>query len=62
MTSAHWREVRPALQAAIEQRFAEAADRFGSRVGAVVSVTRVDEGEEIRRASEGIPLVYGVIG
>lgn len=50
------------LRATVEQRFAEAADRFGSRVGAVVSVTRVDEGDEIRRASEGVRLVYGVIG
>jgi hypothetical protein len=53
----------PALRAALETELAGAAARFGTTVDdTTISLGRLDRGEQVRAASQGIRTIFGVLG
>ncbi|GAB3089751.1 hypothetical protein GCM10027215_39770 [Nocardioides zeae] len=51
------------IRAALRQRLGDTALRFGSSVDeATVDVARLDGGQQVRAASQGIKTIFGVIG
>jgi len=53
---------RDAIESAIHHELRDAGLRHGVDIGDSVFILRVDTGESIRSASEGIKLVYAIIG
>lgn len=50
------------ILAALEKELDDLAEQSGERVTEVMAAARLDSGQQVRAASDGIELVYGVIG